>query len=136
MADSFTMSVDTAPLLAALDAIPAAVRAHLKAAAQITADNIATEARARVRRRTGQTGDAITVEETHSGDGYVIYTGNGRQHIASFLEFGTKFMTAKPFLFASARLEEGAHQRRCREAVQDAIDEHGLGDAQGLGVAA
>lgn len=128
MADSFTVTVDTTALFAALDAIPAAVHAHLKAAAKVTATNIAREAKARIRRRTGKTGDAITVEETHNGDGYVIFTGNGRQHIAHFLEFGTKFMTAKPFLFASARLEEGAHDRRCREAIQDAIDAKGLGD--------
>jgi len=37
-------------------------------------------------------------------------------------------MTAKPFLFVSARLEEGAHDRRAREAVQAAIDEKGLGE--------
>lgn len=129
MADSFTIDVDTTGLLAALAAIPEAVHAHLKAAAKVTAEAIATEARARVRRRTGQTGDAITVEETHSGDGYVIYVGDGRQHVGSFLEFGTKFMTAAPFLFASARLEEGAHDRRAREAVQAAIDEQGLGGA-------
>jgi HK97 gp10 family phage protein len=123
-----TIDVDTTALVAALDAIPAAVHAQLKAAAKVTADNIATEARARVKRRTGQTGDAITVEETHNGDGYVVYVGDGRQHIGSYLEFGTKFMTAKPFLFASARLEEAAHDRRAREAVQAAIDEKGLGD--------
>jgi len=128
MSDQMTIEVDATALLAALDAIPEAVHAHLKAAAKVTAEAIAAEARARIRRRTGQTGDAITVEETHSGDGYVVYTGNGRQHIASFLEFGTKFMTAKPFLFASARLEEGAHDRRARDAVQAAIDEQGLGD--------
>lgn len=128
MADSFTVDVDTTELLAALDAIPAAVHAYLKAAAKVTADRIAAEAKERIRRRTGRTGDAITVEEAHSGDGYVIFTGNGRQHIAHFLEFGTKFMTAKPFLFASARLEEPAHDRRCREAVQAAIDAKGLGE--------
>jgi HK97 gp10 family phage protein len=128
VADGFTITVDTAPLLAALAAIPGAVHAHLKAAARITAEAIATEARARVRRRTGQTGEAITVEETHTGDGYVIFVGAGRQHVGSFLEWGTRFMSAKPFLFASARLEEGAHDRRSREAVQAAIDEKGLGD--------
>jgi HK97 gp10 family phage protein len=128
MSDRMTIDVDTTALVAALDAIPAAVHAQLKAAAKVTADNIATEARARVKRRTGQTGDAITVEETHNGDGYVVYVGDGRQHIGSYLEFGTKFMTAKPFLFASARLEEAAHDRRAREAVQAAIDEKGLGD--------
>jgi HK97 gp10 family phage protein len=128
MADRMTIDVDATELLAALAALPEAVHAHLKAAAKVTAEAIATEARARVKRRTGQTGDAITVEETHNGDGYVIYVGNGRQHIGSFLEFGTKYMTAKPFLFASARLEEGAHDRRARDAVQAAIDEKGLGD--------
>jgi HK97 gp10 family phage protein len=128
VADAFTITADDTALLATLDAIPAAIQAHLKAAAKITAEAIATEARARVRRRTGQTGDAITVEEARSGDGYVIYVGEGRQHIGSFLEFGTRFMTARPFLFTSARVEEGAHERRARDAVQAAIDEQGLGD--------
>jgi len=59
----------------------------LKRAAKITADNIAAEAKARVRRRTGKTGDAMTVEETRSGDGYVVFVGEGRQHIGFFLEF-------------------------------------------------
>ena len=148
MADSLTIDIDTAPLLAALAAIPEAVHAHLKAAAKVTAERIATEARARVARRTGTTASLITVEETTSGDGYVIYvapdvtlslhTGpSGRTHtqkvtynaLAGWLEFGTKFMSAKPFLFVSARLEEGAHDQRAREAVQDAIDESGLGEA-------
>lgn len=122
------IDVDTTALVAALDAVPAAIHAHLKAAAKMTAEHIATEARARIRRRTGRTGDAITVEETHSGDGYIVFVGNGRQHIGSFLEFGTRFMTDKPWLFPSARLEEGAHDRRAREAVQAGIDEKGLGE--------
>jgi len=128
VSDRMTIDVDTGPLLAALAAIPKAVLRHLKPAAKISADRIAVEARARVRRRTGKTGDAITVEETRNGEGYVVFVGGDRQHIGSWNEFGTKFMTAQPFLFASARLEEGAHDRRAREAVQAAIDETGLGD--------
>jgi bacteriophage HK97-gp10 putative tail-component len=123
-----TITVDPAPLLAALDAIPAEVHARCKAAAKITAEAIATEARARVRRRTGRTGDAIRVEETHDGTGYIIFIGDRRAHIASFLEFGTKFMTPFPFLFVAARLEERAHDQRIRDAVQGAIDAHGLGE--------
>jgi hypothetical protein len=123
----FVIDVDDALLLAAWDRIPDSVHAKLKAAGKITADNIGTEARGRVRRRTGQTGEKITVEEAHSGDGWVIFVGDPRTHIGSFLEFGTKFMTAHPFLFVSAQLEEGAHDRRSREAVQDAINEQGLG---------
>jgi hypothetical protein len=128
VADRMTITVDPAPLLAALEAVPAAVQALLKAAAKITAEAIATEARARVRRRTGRTGDAITVEETHDGTGYIVFIGDRRQHIGSFLEFGTKFMTPFPFLFVAARLAERAHDERARAAVQAAIDEQGLGD--------
>jgi hypothetical protein len=128
VSDRMTIDVDTTALVAALEAIPDAVHAYLKAAAKVTAENIATEARARIRRRTGATGNAIVVEETHSGDGYVVYVGDGRQHIGSYLEFGTRFMTGTPWLFPSARLEEGAHDRRSRDAVQAAIDEKGLGE--------
>jgi len=125
--DSLIIDVDTRDVVAAFDTVADVMHAKLKAAAKITADHIATEARARVRRRTGQTGEAITVEETRSGDGYVIYVGDPRTAIGRYLEFGTKFMGAQPFLFASARLEESAHNDRARDAVQAAIDEKGLG---------
>jgi hypothetical protein len=127
MADGFTVETDTEALLAAIDANPDAVMAKLVPACKVTADNIAAEARVRIRRRSGKTGDAITVEEAHGGGGYVVFVGGGRTSIGRFLEYGTKFMSAKPFLFASARLEEGAHMERSLEAVQAAIDETGLG---------
>lgn len=128
MADHFSIEIDGLPeLLAALDAIPDAVLAELKIEAKVTADNIVREAKGRIRRRTGKTGDAIKVEESLDGTGYVVRVGSGREHIGSFLEFGTKYMTAKPYLFVSARLEEGGHDRRTREAVQRAIDQKGFG---------
>jgi len=123
-----TIEVDNTALLAALTEIPDAVFAHLKPESKITADNIAAEASQRIRRRTGETGDAITVDETHNGDGYVVYVGGKRGHIGRFLEFGTKHMSASPFLFPSARLEAGPALQRARPAIQDAIDEKGLGD--------
>lgn len=125
------VDVDTAALFAAIDALPLAVMARLKANAKITADNIAREARGRVARRTGKTAEAITVEEAHSGDGYVVYVANEAADWPNLdigLEFGTKFMSPRPFLFVSAHLESGAHDRRALEAVQAAIDEKGLGD--------
>ena len=128
MPNQSTRDIETTALLDALEAIPDAVLAHLKPESKITADNIAAEARARIRRRTGQTGDAITVEETHKGDGYVVFVGGGRTHIGRFLEFGTRHQPAQPFLFASAHLERGANLRRARRAIQDAIDEQGLGE--------
>lgn len=123
-----TVDVDTTALFAAMDAVPAAVLAYLKPAAKITAENIKREQQARIKRRTGKTGDAITVEETHDGTGYVVFVGKQRTHVAHFLAFGTKFMSGDDFFFAAARLEEGAHDRRGRAAVQEAIDAKGLGD--------
>jgi HK97 gp10 family phage protein len=123
-----TITVDTRDLFAAMDAMPNVIMAALKANAKVTADNIAREAKARIARATGATAEAITVEETHNGDGYVVFVGNERTYIGRFLEFGTKFMAARPFLFTSARIEEGSHDRRALEAVQAAIDSKGLGD--------
>jgi HK97 gp10 family phage protein len=122
-------AVESAALLAALDAFLAGVHRHLKPQLKITADNVAAEAGRRIRRKTGLTGDAITVEETHNGDGYVVFVGGSRTHIGRFLEFGTKHQQASPFLFPAAALEAGALDRRAREALQAAIDEQGLGDA-------
>ncbi len=124
-----TITVDKAALLAAMEAIPAAVERHLKLAALVTADRIAGEARGRVRRRTGKTAAGIIVEETHKGDGFVVLSTNQRMPgLPQWIEFGTKYMSASPYLFASARLEEAAHDRRSYQAVQDAIAEKGLGD--------
>jgi hypothetical protein len=128
MADRMTVDADATALLAALATVPDAVQVALKGAAKVTAEAIALEARARVKRRTGRTGEAITVEETRNGDGYVVFVGSDRGHVGSFLEFGTKFMTSRPFLFVSARLEESAHNARARDAVQTAINLTGLGD--------
>jgi HK97 gp10 family phage protein len=123
--DSLTITVEMDALFAALDALGVSAEEAVKSAAKVTAEKIKTEAQARVARRTGATARGITVEETHAGKGYVVYVGDGRQHIASFLEFGTRFMTTRPFLFASALLEEGAHTRRVFEALQGAIDDAG-----------
>jgi hypothetical protein len=131
VADAFSVDVDTSALFAAIDALPEAVHRHLKAAARVTADNIQREARGRVARRTGKTGDAITVEEARNKDGWVVFVANAAADWPNLdigLEFGTKYMSPRPFLFASAHLEEGAHDRRSREAIQAAIDEKGLGD--------
>lgn len=129
MSNQLTLDVDDTALLAALDTMPDACAAHLKPESKVTADNIAAEAAQRIQRRTGATGDQIVVEETHNGDGYVVLVRGNRQHIARFLEWGTVHQRAYPFLFASARLEEGPNLQRARLAIQDAIDEKGLGDA-------
>lgn len=145
----FKIEVDTRALLAALDKLGDRVAARVKAAAKVSAESIAREARARVARHTGQTAKDIHVAESHDKTGYVVLPyppfteivghtmrKTGRFHtqrvttkgLPGWLEFGTRYMTARPYFFASARLEEGAHDRRIRQAVQDTIDEVGLGD--------
>ena len=128
MADSVTFELDTTAFFAALDVVPEGIERHLKGVAKVTADSIDAEASGRVRRRTGRTAERIIVAEAYRGDGYVVYVARPRTFIGRFNEFGTRFMSARPFLFVSARLEEGAHLRRSLEAVQDAIDETGLGE--------
>lgn len=120
---------DTSALLAALDALEGEVlRKHLLGASAITAARVKSEAEMRVRRRTGRTARGIVVQEATAGTGHVVIaTNTDEPGLPGWLEHGTEKMRATPFLFASARLEEGAHAARCREAVQDAIDEVGLG---------
>lgn len=151
MADGLTIDPDVTALLAALDAFPEAMLArHLKPAARVTAVNVEREAKARVARRTGATAEGIHIEEAHDGSGYVVLPDfgpdvtfswhtmkrSGRSHtqrvtrnnLPAWLEFGTRHMRERPFFFAAARLEEGAHDRRMRQAVVDAIADTGLGE--------
>lgn len=141
MADLLSVDVDTSRLIAALDRLGDVVHRHVKAAAKVTADRIAAEAKMRVPRATGETAAGIHVEEAHSGDGYVvlpsvredklIWHNRGRGHIQNYswsnlpwwLESGTWKMAPRPFFFPSARLEEGPHDRRVREAIEQAIRE-------------
>ena len=124
MTDRLRIEIDTGAVLQALDRLGTAAERYLLEAAHETAKAIAREAGARVRRRTGRTARGITVEVARRGLGYVVFVANPDQPgLAGWLEFGTRAMTAKPFLFAAARLEEGAHDRRIRDAIQRAIEE-------------
>jgi hypothetical protein len=143
-----TIDVDLAPLIRAMDEIPNAILAHLKPVAQQTAERIVAEAKARVARRTGHTAAQIRVEDgsrpgySEVGPGVVFSQEVGddgaliiraddpttKLHVEQWLEFGTKFMTPRPFFFVSADLERGAYERDSRHAIQAAIDETGLGD--------
>ena len=126
MAPLLTIDVDTRALLTALDTLGAVVERHVKAAAKVTAENIAREARARVARRTGKTASGIGIDVARHDTGWVVFAENENMPgLPGWLEFGTRRMIARPFFFASARLEEGPHDRRMREAIQAAIDEGG-----------
>ena len=151
-----TASVESTALIAALDRLGVSVETYTKPTAKITADNIAREAKARVARRTGETAAGIVVDEDYGKVGYVVRTSdvvsgqeraqreseiNSRAsrlranrtyqqeaHVGLYLEYGTKHMSKREFFFPSVRLEEAAHDRRMRDAIQAAIDACGLGE--------
>jgi len=135
MADGVTLTFDATRLLAAFDLLTAAVQMAEVEACHITAQNIATEARARVARRgpnptRAQQGrppieDLIRVAPIANGTGYVVIvqeTDPSALYLPFYLEMGTKDMARRPFFFASAALERDAHRRRINEAAQGAID--------------
>lgn len=147
MAPLLTIEIDTAALLQELGQFADAAEKHLKAAAKVTADNIVREARGRVARRTGETASHIVAEESRDKHGYIVWvqpdvklslhtSRSGRTHtqrvtynaLGGWLEHGTKYMTARPFLFVSARLEESSHTRRIQEALVAALADTGLGE--------
>ena len=155
MADSLTATLDTAGLFAALDHFGDKLTPALRDVAHTTAQRIAQDARARIHRRTGATAESVIVREDHEHVGYVVTTEDvrtleqvnakrlanaqmgrrGRKvalrenvpHVGHYLEYGTVHMAARPFFWASARLQAGPYDRAVRVAVQDAIDTEGLG---------
>jgi hypothetical protein len=143
-----TITTDSAELLRAIDRLPAVVQAKCKARAHVTAQRIAREARARVRRRTGRLAGSIEVREDYARVGYVVGTflqpkvgialhrrRSGRRHtqkvtrdnLPIWVEFGTTHVQARPFLLNSARLEAAGHERGIHEAIREAIADSGLG---------
>lgn len=150
MADRLTIEVDTSRLIAALDAFPTAVAAHALEAGRVTIERIQAEAQRRVARATGATQRGIVIRsDVHHQPGWALLATrehpsislhrmkrSGRIHtqkvtqsnVPIWLEFGTKHMLARPYFFASAKLEEGAHDRRMREAIRTAIEDTGFGD--------
>lgn len=105
------------------------VRTRTKAAAAESADNVVREAQSRVARRTGATSAAIHKEETHDGTGYVVLvTRIEPRNVPYWLEYGTKYMDAKPFLWASVALEEGPAQARMDAAIREGLAAAGYGE--------
>lgn len=128
MSQLLTIDVDARGMIAALDRLGEAAAMHVRQAAFLTAGAIKQEALARVARRTGTTAAGITVAPTDNGDGYVVFVERQQlPGLPGWLEHGTQFMTARPFLFVAARLEVGPHDRRISEAIQDAIEEANRG---------
>src|SRR3990167_3807251 len=126
MAQLLNIDVDPRGALAALDRLGAAVERRLLDVARVTGGRVKAEAQRRIARRTGRTAEAITSEDSRDGRGVVVYVktpSNAWPNVDLALEFGTVKMTPRPFLHASAALEEGPHRRRVEEAIGEAIEE-------------
>jgi len=124
MSNGLTIDVDASAMFKMLDQLGETADAYIKEVAKVTAERIAQEARGRVARRTGKTQSAISVTEEEHGARVFVGRVSGRNpNVPLYLEYGTKFMSARPFLFVSAMLEEGPHMKRVERALQKAIDE-------------
>jgi len=143
--DRVTVTLEAASLMAAIASLgPTADRA-CRAAARQTAERIKVEAKRRVRRRSGNTAAGIYMDDDYKKTGYVVLTADARAdagqkqangkrapryhkelHVGTYLEYGTDKMSAKPFFYESARLEENAFNRRLSEQLQYALDQSGL----------
>lgn len=130
MSDGLEIEVDAADVLAMLDQLGERAEDIVHEASGVTAERIQAEARARVRRATGRLYEAITREEAELPmRGWRVFVDkmsdpDGGTRAANFPlwhEYGTKYMTAQPFLTNSAELEEGPHLRRVEDALEDAI---------------
>lgn len=123
-----TLTVETAALDAGLTDLAATMATDTKAASEVTAAAIVREARGRVARRTGRTAAGIGYMESRDGTGYIVHAVHpDRPRLPLYLEFGTRYMTARPFLYVSAAIEQPGHERRMADAVTTAIDVSGFG---------
>lgn len=127
------ITVDSSELIRALERLPDQVLVRTKRASEVTANRIALEAKRRFssqvsKEATGKTLAGILVDDDSAGTGYVVSSErNPMPNAPLFFDRGTVHQPARPFFDVSAQLEQGPHERRIREAIQDAIDEAGLG---------
>ena len=121
-------SLETAAVERALAQTTPTVQQLTLAVSKETADAVASEARGRVARRTGATAAGIIVVPSKDGWGYLVKTTR-RDHpmVPRWLEFGTRFMSPRPFLLVSAKLEAPGYPRKIATATQAGITDVGLG---------
>jgi HK97 gp10 family phage protein len=134
----------TAPGLAALrakvDAFPAAVTAQLRSVAWRTSRRVMERAKAKVPVDTGYTKDNIYIVEDPEKKLFVVMAGtdrprvriaahamrSGRRHTQAvtlnmlpiWLEYGTEFMQARPFMRPAADAESDRYKREMREGAE------------------
>lgn len=140
MADGLEVVMDAVDVVDALNTLGDFAQPYINDASQISAESVEREAVARLRRQvgagsTGQTEAGIESRPAYDGNGYVVVASRDwMPNLPIWIEKGTKkrkprssTQAARPFFYVSAELEKGAHFRRMGEALQDALDDRGLG---------
>jgi hypothetical protein len=136
VADTITITCDATDLRAKLDGLTLgkALAPFIKVAARVSADHIAVEAAARLSRQLSGTSSGTTaagIKVKSSGAyGWVVVSGNAKvPMLPRWLEGAFKAQgRRKPFLMASATLEQTAHTDRVDAAIQAGLSQYGLGD--------
>ncbi len=127
MSKLFDVSVESRELIDGLTRLAQSADFVCTEVGRETADRIVTEAKGRVSRASGDTQAGIHWELGDDGRSYWVfgYTKGPHPPVDYFLEWGTKFMTAREFFYPSVTLEEGPHMRRLEDRVQSWLDEVG-----------
>jgi hypothetical protein len=141
MADGFVIDVEEAAVIDALETLGDFAQPFVNSASRESAESMETEAVSRLRRQlgpnaTGETEAGIESRPAYDGNGYVVVASNDRMpNLPLWKEKGTQkgdlgshTEPATPFFYISAELEKGPHFRRLEDALQDAINQKGLGD--------
>lgn len=137
----FSVELDDAAVIAALDAYGDRAQPYINTASHDSAESMEREAESRLRRQlgpnaTGETVAGIESFPARDGNGYVVVSGNDRMPmLPDWIDDGTKrgkprshSEPARPYFDVSAELEKGAHRRRISDALQECADDMGLGD--------
>lgn len=136
MANTITVFCDPTELLERLDGqtLGKALAPFIKGASRVSADHIAVDAAARLSRQLSGTSTGATVAgikvKSSGAFGWVVVSGNAKvPMLPRWLEHAFKNVARrKPFLMASATLEQASHTKRIDAAIQAGLSEYGLGD--------
>lgn len=140
MADSLSITFDDTAIRAALTSLGDFAQPYINEASRESAQSMVREAQGRLQRQlgpnaTGQTVAGIQSMPARDGNGYVVVSSRGYMPMLPFwLERGfergkpgSHTQAAKPFFYVAAELTRGEHRRRLSDALQQAIDDKGLG---------
>ncbi len=141
MPDRVLVDIDDRALDIAFEQLPVYLQRRANDAASVTAQRIVVEAQGRLARQlsgasSGRTVAGIHAQPAYDGNGWVVLADNEAQpNLPLWLEKGTRAgkranfarTKARPFFYASIAVEASSHERRIREAMEEAGSDAGLG---------